>query len=67
MDGAVVYVNGGTFGQASTRDGYKEGIKTNGTGKVIITGGTFGFDPSAWVASGYVATKTGSTWTVDKA
>lgn len=63
--GTTVYVNGGEFGKASTRDGYTAGILGEGT--VIIKGGTFGFDPSAWVASGYVATKTGSTWTVDKA
>ena len=61
-EGSTVYVNGGTFGKASTRDGYTAGILGNGT--VIITGGTFGFDPSNWVATGYVATKTGSTWTV---
>jgi len=64
MDGTTVYVTGGTFGPASTRSGYTGGIKTVGTGKVIITGGTFGFDPSTWVAEGYVATKNGSTWTV---
>lgn len=62
--GATVYVKGGEFGPACTRADYP-GILGDGT--VIITGGTFGFDPSAWVASGYVATKTGSTWTVDKA
>ncbi len=60
--GATVYVNGGTFGPASTRSGYTAGIL--GDGEVIITGGTFGFDPSAWVADGYVAVKSGSTWTV---
>ena len=60
--GTTVYVNGGEFGKASTRSGYTAGILGEGT--VIIKGGTFGFDPSAWVASGYVATKTGSTWTV---
>lgn len=60
--GTTVYVNGGTFGVASTRDGYAAGIM--GEGAVIITGGTFGFDPTNWVAEGYTATKNGSTWTV---
>lgn len=60
--GATVYVNGGTFGKASTRDGYTAGILGDGT--VIITGGTFGFDPTQWVAEGYVATQNGSIWTV---
>lgn len=32
--------------------------------QVIITGGTFGFDPTTWVADGYEATKNGTTWTV---
>jgi len=61
-DGTTVYINGGTFGTAADRDGYREGIK--GTGTVIITGGTFGFDPSNWVAAGYEAVLTGTTWTV---
>lgn len=60
--GATVYVKGGTFGTASTRSGYTAGIL--GDGNIIITGGTFGFDPSAWVADGYQAVKTDSTWTV---
>lgn len=60
--GATVYVNGGTFGPASTREGYTAGIKGDGT--IIITGGTFGFDPSNWVAEGYQAVETDGTWTV---
>lgn len=60
--GTTVYVNGGTFGKASTRSGYTAGIL--GSGKVIITGGTFGFNPSNWVATGYKAVQNGSTWTV---
>lgn len=59
----TVYVKGGTFGKASTRSGYTAGIL--GSGTVIITGGTFGFDPSNWVATGYKATKNDdNTWTV---
>ena len=60
--GTTVYVNGGIFGKASTRSGYTAGIL--GSGKVIITGGTFGFNPSNWVAAGYKAVQNGSTWTV---
>ena len=62
-DGATVVINGGTFGKASTVSGYP-GILTAGTGMVIIKGGTFGFNPSNWVADGYEAVQTGSTWTV---
>ncbi len=60
--GAVVIINGGTFGPASTRSGYTAGILGDGT--VIIKGGTFGFNPSTWVAEGYEAVKDGSVWTV---
>ena len=60
--GTTVYVNGGTFGKPSTRSDYKAGIM--GSGTVIITGGTFGFDPSSWVADGYVAIKNGTNWYV---
>lgn len=60
--GTVAYVNGGTFGKASTRDGYTDGIMGEGT--VIITGGTFGFDPSNWVATGYKVLPSGSNFVV---
>lgn len=60
--GATVEVNGGTFGKASTRKDYTAGIM--GSGTVIIKGGTFGFDPSNWVAAGYKAEKSDDTWTV---
>lgn len=62
--GATVYVKGGTFGKASTRDGYTAGIL--GNGNIVITGGTFGFNPTQWVASGYTATESNGTWTVTK-
>ncbi len=61
-EGATVYVKGGTFGKASTRSGYTAGIL--GDGNVIITGGTFGFDPTTWVADGYKATKVGDVYYV---
>lgn len=57
--GTTVTINGGTFGPASTRT-----AAILGEGTVEIKGGTFGFDPSAWVADGYEAVKEGSTWTV---
>jgi predicted ribosomally synthesized peptide with SipW-like signal peptide len=62
-EGATLYINGGNFGTASTRSGYTAGILGEGT--IIITGGTFGFDPSAWVADGYVATESNGVWTVN--
>ena len=59
---AVIYVEGGNFtGVASNNKVY-----TSNGGQVIITGGTFNFDPTAWVAEGYTATKSGSTWSVSK-
>jgi len=62
--GTKVTINGGTFGKASTRSGYTAGIL--GAGTVEIKGGTFGFDPSAWVVDGYEAQydATAKTWTV---
>lgn len=63
--GATVYVNGGTFGKASTRSGYTAGIL--GDGDVIITGGTFGFDPTKWVAGGYEAVEANGVWAVSPA
>lgn len=60
--GTTVYVNGGIFGKASIRSGYTAGILGDGT--VIIKGGTFGFDPTKWVASGYKAIKKGDNYVV---
>ena len=60
--GTTVYVNGGTFGKPSTRTDYKAGILGDGT--VIITGGTFGFNPTNWVADGYTAVYADGVWTV---
>ena len=60
--GTTVRIEGGNFGKASSRSGYTAGIL--GPGTVIITGGVFGFNPSAWVASGYKAVQNGSKWYV---
>ena len=67
---AIIYVNGGNFyGKpvGSSNAYVKEAAIGSYTGQVIITGGTFNFDPSEWVAAGYVATKNGSVWTVTEA
>ena len=57
--GAVIYVKGGNFGGVASKNKvYLDG------GQVIISGGTFNFDPTTWVAAGYKAVKSGSTWTV---
>ena len=57
-----LYIKGGAFGPASTRSGYTAGIL--GDGEIVITGGTFGFDPSAWVKEGYSAVKSDKQWIV---
>lgn len=65
---AIIYVNGGNFygKPVGSSNPYVKEVELNGyTGQVIITGGTFNFDPSEWVATGYVATKSGSVWTVE--
>ena len=60
--GATLLISGGNFGAPSTRNDYKQGFRCDGT--IIITGGTFGFDPTNWVAAGYEAVHNGTTWTV---
>ena len=60
--GTRVIINGGTFGKASTRSGYTAGIL--GEGEVIIYGGTFGFDPSKWLAPTCTVKKEGENWVV---
>lgn len=57
---STIYVEGGNFGGVASNN---KVYLSNG-GKVIITGGTFNFDPTEWVAEGHEATQTGSTWTV---
>ena len=61
---STVYIKGGEFGAAPNHPRWTNPFYLDGTSQLIITGGTFGFDPSAWVATGYKATKSGSTWTV---
>ena len=64
LAGAVVEINGGTFGVAPNHPRWTTPFYIDDVSTVIITGGTFGFDPTAWVADGYVAVQNGSTWTV---
>jgi hypothetical protein len=64
IEGAKVYIKGGTFGVAPNHSRWKNPIYTDAASEVIITGGTFGFDPTKWVAEGCKAVKEGSVWTV---
>lgn len=64
VNGATIKIEGGNFGPAPQHPRWKYPIYTADGGQVIITGGTFGFDPTEWVADGYVATQNDSTWTV---
>lgn len=77
QDGATIIVNGGTFGKGSTvtPDWFWEYDSTTGAydngidnaGSIIIYGGTFEFDPSAFVAEGYEAIQgEDGWWTVSK-
>ncbi len=59
-DAATIVVEGGNFGGAASNN---KVVTTNG-GQVIINGGTFNFDPTAWLGEGRQAVKSGSTWTV---
>ena len=66
---ATIFVKGGKFygKPVGSSNAYVKEASINGyTGKVVITGGTFNFDPSAWVPAGYTAVKNGSEWTVSK-
>ncbi len=61
---STVIVNGGIFHKPSTR---YEPIRTTDGSTVLIYGGTFYFDPSAFVADGYTATQNADgTYTVKK-
>ena len=62
--GAIVYVKGGEFGSPCQHPSWKEPIVESREGQVIITGGTFGFNPSAWVAEGYKAVESNGKWYV---
>ena len=66
-ENATIIVNGGSFGKGSSRvssswlleaDSNKDGVY----GEIIIYGGTFEFDPSAFVAEGYQAVQGADGW-----
>ena len=61
-DNSTIYIKGGIFDGASS----KNKVELSNGGQVIISGGTFNFDPTPWLEAGYVAEKNGngSTWTV---
>jgi predicted ribosomally synthesized peptide with SipW-like signal peptide len=63
VNGATVYITGGTFGVAPNHPRWTAPIYEVG-GEVIITGGTFGFNPTEWVADGYQAVENNGVWTV---
>ena len=64
VGGANVVINGGTFGVAPNHPRWTTPFSVDADSTLTIYGGTFGFDPSVWVAEGYVATQNGTTWTV---
>lgn len=70
QENAHVVINGGTFAKPSKRSNtnpatnYTTGFYADETSSIIVMGGTFGFDPSAWVAAGYEAVPSGSNWIV---
>lgn len=68
QDGATIIVNGGTFGKGSTNTSnwlWEYDSNTSDSvpaGTITIYGGTFQFDPSAFVADGYKAVKGADGW-----
>ena len=64
---AQVVINGGTFTMPSDPDWAQDGdgILANGSNRLVIRGGTFNINPSAYVdKDNYKVTQNGSTWTV---
>lgn len=57
QSGATVTINGGDFSGGKNHT-------LSAVGTLIVKGGTFDQDPSAYLAQGYVAEKTGNVWTV---
>ena len=62
-DAATIIVEGGNFGGVASN---KKVVTTN-NGQVIIKGGTFNFDPTAYLAEGYAAVKKGNLYYVGTA
>ena len=64
---AQVVINGGTFTMPSDPDWAQDGdgILADGSNRLVIRGGTFNINPSAYVDTNkYNVTQNGSTWTV---
>ena len=62
---ASIVVNGGTFGKGGSNTSKTKWITEGSGGTVTIYGGSFEFDPTAWVAEGYEAVQgTDGWWTV---
>ena len=61
---ATIIVNGGTFGKGGVNNSKTKWITEASGGDVIIYGGSFQFDPSAFVAEGYEAVKGADGWWV---
>lgn len=64
---AIIYVKGGNFrGKTigSRNQAFNAPAINSYVPQIIITGGTFDHDPSAYVPAGYKAEKSGSIWTV---
>lgn len=59
--GAEVVIEGGNFS-----GGFNNTLSSSSKGTLIVKGGTFDQDPSAYVPVGYVATNVDAIWTVTK-
>lgn len=59
---ATIIVNGGTFGKGGSNTNKTKWITEASGGDVIIYGGSFEFDPSAFVAEGYQAVQGADGW-----
>ena len=61
-----ITISGGTFNGSKSAIfvDNEDGSETTEARKIVVKGGTFSTDPSAYVASGYYADKSGDAWTV---
>ena len=59
---ASIIVNGGTFGKGGSNTSKTKWITAANGGTVTIYGGSFEFDPTAWVAEGYEAVQGADGW-----
>ena len=64
---SIVYINGGHFGEPSTEINSYPPFRVVNGGKIILSGGTFKFNPityGATLAEGYEISKNAGVWTV---